>query len=387
MPIGLDEATAIIGVVQTGISIATTLTAYVNDVKSAPSTVKKLAIELDFTMGIAEELAKIVQRNGKLQVLTQKGVVTAQKCLYTADEIVRSLVDLIRKSHKNDPLTGHIPEEDVNLTVFSRALWPIFRSQVSTIRQELESLKSNITLLLSLYKVRTSRPGLGSRLAADRALSVAHVFDTNANIRPIENNSPADATDGHKPRRARFNEDPVLPSPPATGIPRRQIDDSTDDESSSESRSSRGSLDDGNSRADRANQLARLRAQLRAEEERKARQVEEMALLRVEAVESYREQLLNDIGEKKQKDKDTRDRLREVFGDDLDSSKIDDFVRQAVAQDVSDELFQFISDATRSSGGVLGRTTAVTAPVIDITPPRRSSLFRYAYRPPLRCCD
>ncbi|EMC97862.1 hypothetical protein BAUCODRAFT_406039 [Baudoinia panamericana UAMH 10762] len=151
MPAGLDEATAILAVVQAGLSLATTLKAYVDSYKDAPEDIKTLAADLESTMRYVSELKEMLDENKKAPVLNKNAVAEAEARLVQAENVVIALQNHIRKGSRQEGLGGPLKLDDLNTTKFQQAMWYFYKPGFVTVKNELHDLATRIVLFLALY--------------------------------------------------------------------------------------------------------------------------------------------------------------------------------------------------------------------------------------------
>src|ERR1700712_4740926 len=102
---GIGEASAIIGVVQVGFSLARTLNTYIGDFKDSRESIIGLAAELDATIIQVKELNSLVISSKAASDGSKK---LAEKCVKDSDRLIKKLVELLTKAHQPEDLNAII---------------------------------------------------------------------------------------------------------------------------------------------------------------------------------------------------------------------------------------------------------------------------------------
>lgn len=171
---GIGEASAIIGTVQIGFSLARTLNTYIGDYKDSRDSIIGLAAELEATIIQVNELRSLVENSQSSNVLGEGSIKLAEKCTKDSDRLIKRLVELLTKARlPEDPAAiVNIKPEDIVVGRLTRAFWPLVRPQVDVVRSELHVMKTDILLARSCIQSQTgSTPA--DRAAGDESI-VAH---------------------------------------------------------------------------------------------------------------------------------------------------------------------------------------------------------------------
>ena len=154
---GIGEASAIATFVPIGFSLATSLTTYIGDVKDAPDEIASLAVEIDATLRLVEELEVLLTSNKATGGWNDNGVAFAIKCRRDSERVISKLLKLLTKSKSSVAGTGAVSHKDIDISLFNRVLWPRFKPKVEVAKRELERTRIDILLARDLYKAKTGR--------------------------------------------------------------------------------------------------------------------------------------------------------------------------------------------------------------------------------------
>ena len=95
---GIGEASAIIGIVQVGFSLAAALNTYVSEIREAREDILELASDIDSTFLQLQDLGKLIEQNESTKAWSDGGVKLAQKCVTDCQKAVATLRKLLKKS-------------------------------------------------------------------------------------------------------------------------------------------------------------------------------------------------------------------------------------------------------------------------------------------------
>lgn len=149
---GIGEASAIATFLQVGFGLATTLNAYIENVRDAPDEVAELATEMNATLWQVEQLSSLIAQNDTTQTFNVRGIQFAQKCLSESENIIQKLAKLVEKSGSNIIGTGIVTGDAIDFTIFKKLRWPAFRPQLEKVKRRLECTRIDICLLFSIHK-------------------------------------------------------------------------------------------------------------------------------------------------------------------------------------------------------------------------------------------
>lgn len=161
---GIGEASAIIGVLQVGFSLAVTLQGYVGDYKDAREDIIGLATDIEATLIQVERLTELLKTNKQAKILDDNGVKLAEICRDDSNRIVEKLVKLLTKTGVKDQ---NIKTTDIK--IFSRASWLLLKPRVQVAKRELDSIRIQILLALDCIKARAA-PTPAERDAANERI-------------------------------------------------------------------------------------------------------------------------------------------------------------------------------------------------------------------------
>jgi hypothetical protein len=104
----IGEASAAIGVVQVGFSLARTLNTYIGDYKDSRDSIIGLAAELDATIIQVQELNALVASNEAAKSLGDGSRKLAEKCIQDSDRLIKKLVQLLTKARLPERISSSI---------------------------------------------------------------------------------------------------------------------------------------------------------------------------------------------------------------------------------------------------------------------------------------
>ncbi|QIW94726.1 hypothetical protein AMS68_000244 [Peltaster fructicola] len=325
---GVGEATAVWGALRIGFSIATVLTTYIADVREAKEDVRSLASELDSTLRHLEELDKLTDSNKQTKGWSENGEKLAENCKQDSIKVVNQLMTLLENSGNSVQISPDkdFKREDIDLTIFHKASWPVYKPQVEIVKKELQSIKMNILLARDVYKAsagttQIEKDGARRRLAA---LSRGQV-DALRMLRQAQHEGNRVS---HRPREVRFGESPVtsvVDNDPAA------LEDWKVEEDYNEYDKLYVEIEED---------VQRQRA--RADREARAK-VEEVERLKAAAVEEYKKALLDAIAQNKRDADESTSKLKEYF-EDVPPARIQDYVQAQAQAQVKDQELKQLSE-------------------------------------------
>lgn len=79
----------------------------------------------------------------------------AEDCQVKAEKLANRLWKQLGKSHAEIPKGRLIGPDDINVSVFSRARWPVYKTRLDQHKQELMVLKQNIMMVFAMARMNT----------------------------------------------------------------------------------------------------------------------------------------------------------------------------------------------------------------------------------------
>ncbi|RMY30494.1 hypothetical protein D0866_07963 [Hortaea werneckii] len=150
-----EAAASVVGLAQFGFSLATTLITYVGDFRDASDDITGLANEITATYRQVGELKSLLDKNKTSQSLSDSVRLEAEDCQLKAEKLATRLWKQLRKSHADIPKGRLIGPEDIEVSVFSRARWPVYKPRLDQHKQELMVLKQNIMMVFAMARMNT----------------------------------------------------------------------------------------------------------------------------------------------------------------------------------------------------------------------------------------
>ncbi|KAI7475163.1 hypothetical protein KC351_g10263 [Hortaea werneckii] len=150
-----EAAASVVGLAQFDFSLATTLITYVGDFRDASDDITGLANEITATYRQVGELKSLLDKNKTSQSLSDSVRLEAEDCQLKAEKLATRLWKQLRKSHADIPKGRLIGPEDIEVSVFSRARWPVYKPRLDQHKQELMVLKQNIMMVFAMARMNT----------------------------------------------------------------------------------------------------------------------------------------------------------------------------------------------------------------------------------------
>jgi len=362
---GIGEASAIIGVLQAGFSLATTLHGYVGDYKDARDDIISLATDIEATLYQVQALNDLVKSNKAAKSLDDNGLKQADNCVTESDKLVKKIIKLLAKAGVPESPSQVIKPEDINVSRFTRAYWPLwYKPSVEVVKRQLDSLRLKILLARSCIEARSGSTAAVRSEASSRIVGLAKSKQlAQLQLRKAKAAQAKTMSQAHSgkppPRRSRVEERrPAISFADDTfsGPPRR---------STNQSGFSMLSSDDGRDTDAIAEKLREeIRQDIQQQEvERLIKEAAEKKAREL-AVDHYKEEVKQRLLTLQQHANETQRHLEAVFGATLNADQVKQYVQEQQAQEMKDELGQLLLQATAESKGHLA-----SAPSEDLNPP------------------
>jgi hypothetical protein len=332
---GIGEASAIIGVVQIGFSLARTLSTYVGDYKDSRDSIIGLAVQLETTILHVKELNTLIRSKEAAGSVSEDSRKVAENAVTNSKRLIEKLVKLLTKADlpDNPDAIVNIKPGDINVRTLTKFTWPLIKPEVDVINLELQSMKTEILLARSCIQAQTgSTPAeraageesivalTKSRLLARRLLKEAKAEEKRAAMSAQQPDYvPRAPSGGRTGQSARYS----------SGPHRRGTYDSISDD---------GKETDLMARDLRESILADLE---RKDAERKAKEkAEEVA--RKLAVENYQQMVKDKLARLQQTTDVTQRRMKEIFGPHLDDNLVQKFLDEQQSGQMQDEVGEML---------------------------------------------
>lgn len=137
-------AASAIQVAGAGLSVAKTLHAYVQEVKSAHKHVKAVAVEVKLTSSVLEHLGALLNENEAEKLCTKNVVTDAQDALSGCKDAFNEIDNTFKALVKAQP------EGTRTVSTTARFAWPFKKGKLEALQANLERLKSTLLLMLSV---------------------------------------------------------------------------------------------------------------------------------------------------------------------------------------------------------------------------------------------
>ena len=155
---GVGEASAVVGIVSLGFSLAAALNTYVSGVSAAPDDVLSLSSEIEATLAHLRGLENLIKKNEVTPVWDDDGLELAKRAIKDCERIIKQLRKLLRKASwratKDEDMEGFVKNE-IDLNKFERVMWPRLKPDLDLCKGELQRIKLNILIATSAYTLGT----------------------------------------------------------------------------------------------------------------------------------------------------------------------------------------------------------------------------------------
>ncbi|KAK5712511.1 hypothetical protein LTR17_017958 [Elasticomyces elasticus] len=333
---------SIIGIITFGFSLATQITTYIGDYQDASEDITNLAGEVTTTFRHIEQLQALVDSNATTKTFSDSGLLEAEACKVKARQLADRLWNLVRKSNATFPPDGALSADQLDITIFSRALWPRFKPRVDQHKHELVVLNTNILICMVGYRLQIGAP------AADQARATDEL-DRLKRSKKLALRSLRDAQKRRKKRRDRGTDNRRLQFSADRQPPLRQDSGGSVHVMLPPRRSSRDtSYDDyrdGETSVLVEEDIDRLVVDLRKdilleiEEENVAKKRAELVMEREkeEAVAQYKSDLLQKLHVATRDSEGLRQALVKTFPETLSENAVTRFVDERQAEKIQDD--------------------------------------------------
>ncbi|KAJ9194605.1 hypothetical protein DTO164E3_7272 [Paecilomyces variotii] len=229
---GIGEASAVIGVAQVGLSLASALNTYISDVSNARDDILSLIGDIEATSRQLADLQQLITRNETTKAWNENGLRNAQKCVTDCEKTIAKLRKLLRKSsisNSDSEPVGEVNRDDIDITKFQQAMWPWYKPQLEVHRRELQGAKQDILIAYSTYMIKTGTSAEREKYKGDlpqlhrarelirgqlREAKVCRVRrEQELRNRSVSMNEPRRRTRFRKPSRDTYYDDGVYPLP------------------------------------------------------------------------------------------------------------------------------------------------------------------------------
>ena len=152
MAAGIGEVSAILSVAQIGISLSKTLIAYIEEVKDAPSHIRRIGNEILTTSERLKDIGELVNQNPHTKVFSEEGINSAIRCSSECQVIIRDVKSVLCKGGwKLYPRDSE--KDEIDPSLFSTLRWPFAKIKLEVPRAELHRIKLDLSLLFSAAMV------------------------------------------------------------------------------------------------------------------------------------------------------------------------------------------------------------------------------------------
>ena len=145
MAAGIGEASAILNVAQIGLSLSKSLITYIEEVKGAPSHIRRVGDEILTTSERLKDIGDLINQNPRTKVFSEEGINSAVRCSTECQQIIKEVKNVLYKSGWQDQPR----ESEIGTSMFSTLRWPFAKIKLEVPRAELHRIKLDLSLLFS----------------------------------------------------------------------------------------------------------------------------------------------------------------------------------------------------------------------------------------------
>jgi len=368
---GIGEASAILGTVQVGLSLARTLYACISDYRSAREEISSLATDVEVTLTQVQELDRLVSDNDTTKLLNERGLKLAETCAKDSKLMVEKLLKLLTKTGVPERRSQAIRLDDIDVSRFGRAGWVFLKPQVIVAKRELDSIRLSMLFARSCIEAQSAsnsadRDAAVSRIAglersrwlARRLLREAQAESQKALTSAASNvgvTLPAPVSTLSEPPLQRSSTKGVafsrkhvhLPNVPAVLSPIPAAPASLDGEIV-DRMTQQVQRDEEQLQRQQEREQERMRASIlqKIKQDEAERLAEDAAaqLARAEAVEAYKADVRERLRASREKSDKMRAQLQASFSHELADADVDRFLDAQNAQDLQDDFVALMID-------------------------------------------
>ncbi|GAB7334630.1 hypothetical protein MBLNU13_g06593t1 [Cladosporium sp. NU13] len=215
----VGTASAVLGILQVGFSLAKAIRETVKDYKDAADDLIGLAQEIESTLYLVSQLDRLVVDNKKTGTFNDGGLAELNRCLKNTEQIVEALVELLTKTGVSHPPGTKVNPENLIISRPHRRKWLGQKSRVKDKQEELNKVRLEVTTIILLRDTLQADPN--SNKAMQQAL-VAAERDRRRKARTHRKRQNRNAqirqptADTHKLKTGMHPIRIAIPSPPRT---------------------------------------------------------------------------------------------------------------------------------------------------------------------------
>ena len=140
----------IVAVAQLGYSLADALKGYVDEVGSAKSSIKALAIDIESASHRVEDLSKLIRANESTGFFTVTGLTECQKLSTDINETVTVLRKVLAKTNCSAFSPYQVEADEIDISKWKKFRWPLLKKGLAEPRARLGTLKVELQLLMTV---------------------------------------------------------------------------------------------------------------------------------------------------------------------------------------------------------------------------------------------
>lgn len=154
----VGTASAVLGILQVGFSLAKAIRETVKDYKDAADDLISLAQEIESTLYLVSQLDRLVVDNKKTGTFNDGGLAELNRCLKNTEQIVEALVELLTKTGISHPPGTKVKPEDLIISRPHRRKWLGQKSRVKDKQDELNKVRLEVTTIILLRDTLQADP-------------------------------------------------------------------------------------------------------------------------------------------------------------------------------------------------------------------------------------
>ena len=154
----VGTASAVLGILQVGFSLAKAIRETVKDYKDAADDLISLAQEIESTLYLVSQLDRLVVDNKKTGTFNDGGLTELNRCLKNTEQIVEALVELLTKTGISHPPGTKVKPENLIISRPHRRKWLGQKSRVKDKQEELNKVRLEVTTIILLRDTLQADP-------------------------------------------------------------------------------------------------------------------------------------------------------------------------------------------------------------------------------------
>lgn len=167
---GVSGASAVLGILQVGFSLAQAIRETVKEYKGAGDDLRKLARDIDRTLYVVSRLETLIAESDTNGSFDSGGLETMKECQKHTEQIVEALIALLTNSGVSYKPEAKIKPSDLVISRSNRMSWLGRKAHVKEKQEELKDIYLEVNTIINLRDAIQAMPG--PEQAAKKAMAV-----------------------------------------------------------------------------------------------------------------------------------------------------------------------------------------------------------------------